>query len=1218
MNQEEFQQKYDTLPHRRRDILHDFLEGKTDTEIALYRKIEQSTVRKHIEEICNVFFSKKKEDGKRLHRRGAILELFKEYRPDLVKDRKRYSFSISQLKQIDSYTKSDQDCCIKLDWGKKFADWDDLYFYDRKSELDKLTEWIITDRIRIVTILGVGGIGKTEFAVKVGKQIQENFDYVIWRSLRESPPFEQTLGDLSQFLSDRQDINLPDTTEEQIARLLSYLKKSRCLLILDNAESILESGALSGCYRQGYEQYGTLIQRISKSSHQSCLILTSREPFKEVRRLAGDTLPVRIFKLRGLQTEASKILKARGLIGSEQEFQALIDRYQGNPLALQIIPETIKGSFHGSITNFLESGTPAFRDIHTVLEQQFDRLSQNEQSLIYWLAINREGIPETQLQEEFIPRLSEREVLETLDSLVCRSLIQKNAECFTLHNVIMEYITDRLIQQIIRELQTFDLQLFKTHALLKASSQEYIRETQKRLILQPILDYFCKIEGRYKLERRFFAIIDRLKQDNSIPNVGYAVGNILNLLVELNTNLNGRDLSGLPIRQAYLRGVTLQNVNLSNCDLEKSVFSVSLGSILTVAFSPDGERLATGGTDGQIRVWQVSDGRQILAWQAHENWIRSVVFSADGTRIASGSNDRTVKVWDSQTGKCQQVLRGHEDWVWSVRFIVKQLGVFGNRHFLVSASSDRTAKIWDVATGLHWTFDEPEENVWSAAFSSDGYTLATSSETSVKLWKISPVKLLKSLPMLTENILEEVKSLPDSTRVRSLCFSPDGKTLVGSSDDRIIKKWDVEMGECLKTLTATSNSPIWSLQFSQDRKLIAGSAEALQIWNTEEQPKMTLLEPNHRIRSLTCSPDGKTIAVGSDDQLVRLWDVRTGQPLQTLQGYANRIWTLAVRRIYSCKREIICLASGSDDGKIRLWDANRGELIQTLSGHRSRVRSLAFSLDGRILASASHDRTIKLWDINTGNCKTLAGHRDWVVSVMFGANNTLISSGDDQTVLVWDLHTYESRSIREPDNEWMWAFACHPQDGIVAMGGSNCTIELRELQTGHSLGRLSGHQNRMRSIAFNTSGDLLASGSDDLTVKLWRISTQECLQTLSGHRGQIRSLIFIPTSGNRLEMLATCSDDRTVRLWDIYTGQCLRTFNEHSQPIWSICYNSDLDILFSAGEDESIKLWDIDSGECVETLRLPRPYEGMNISGATGLTEAQEATLKALGAIQNF
>ena len=174
-------------------------------------------------------------------------------------------------------------------------------FFGRTPELATLKQWILKDRCRLVAIVGIGGIGKTDLSLKLAKGIQEEFEYVIWRRLLNPPSVEKILADLIEFLSNQQEIKLPDGIDAQISRLLHYLKEHRCLLILDNAEAILQGGERARQYREGYEGYGQLFQTIGESDHQSCLLVTSREKPENI--LEGERMPVRVYDLRGLDNK---------------------------------------------------------------------------------------------------------------------------------------------------------------------------------------------------------------------------------------------------------------------------------------------------------------------------------------------------------------------------------------------------------------------------------------------------------------------------------------------------------------------------------------------------------------------------------------------------------------------------------------------------------------------------------------------------------------------------------------------------------------------------------------------------------------------------------------------------------------------------------------------------------------------------------------------------
>lgn len=176
---------------------------------------------------------------------------------------------VSELENTFTFTTAS-----RQDWGDAL---DVSVFYGRDSELLALEQWIVGDRCRLVSVLGMSGIGKTALCAKVAERIQEHFDYVIWRSLRNAPPIEELLTVLLKFLSNKRETDLPASIDEKIFLLLKYMRSSRCLVVLDNAESILQSSESAGQYRSGYEGYGQLIRCVAQTRHQSCLLLTSRE-----------------------------------------------------------------------------------------------------------------------------------------------------------------------------------------------------------------------------------------------------------------------------------------------------------------------------------------------------------------------------------------------------------------------------------------------------------------------------------------------------------------------------------------------------------------------------------------------------------------------------------------------------------------------------------------------------------------------------------------------------------------------------------------------------------------------------------------------------------------------------------------------------------------------------------------------------------------------------
>jgi WD40 repeat protein len=1079
----------------------------------------------------------------------------------------------------------------RIDWGEAV---DVSVFYGRTAELIQLEQWLVKKHCRVVALLGMGGIGKTSLATKLTHQVKKQFEYVIWRSLYNAPPLLEFLANLIQFFSDSpiSDTDLPNSVNARILQLIDYLRNNRCLIVLDNVESIMKSGTIAGRYQEGYEDYGMLIRRLGETHHQSCLVLTSREKPKEIACLEGETLPVHSLKLNGLEAiEGQKIFTVKGLVGSESELRAIVERYAGNALALRIVATTIQDVFDGNISEFLKQEKAVFGDIQDLLDQQFSRLSDIECEVMYWLAINREPISLTDLQEDIILPIPPQKLLEAVESLTRRSLIEKSASLFTLQPVVMEYVTNQFVEQVCQEIVTQNLELLRNYALMKAQAKDYIREAQVRCILQPVINgLLITLKIQRAIEEKLTQILVRLRK-TSQRELEYTAGNIINLFCQMGTDLRGYDFSCLTVWQADLRRVQLQDVNFCHADLAKSVFAETFGGVSSVAFSPDGKLLAMGDSNGEIQLRQVSNGKQLLSLKEHTNWVTSVTFNHDGSTLASASSDHMVKLWDISTGQCLQTLYGHEHEVWSVTFSP-------DGHTLASGSDDQTVRLWCVSTGECQRILQGHTNwVISVAFCPDGKMLASGSDdNTIRLWDAS-----------TGECKRVFQGHGDG--VRAIALNSQGTMLASGSDDNTIRLWDVSTGECNRILQGHSNG-VWSVTFSpQDNTLASGSHDqTVRLWDIDTGECLKIFQGHTDcVFSVTLNPKGDILASGSRDQTVRLWNVNTGKCLRTLRGYTSQVLSC------SFSPDGTTLTSGGRDQMVRLWDVSTGQALKIFQGHTNWVNSVAFSPKGNTLVSCGGDKTVRLWDVSTGQTlKILHGHSAAVWSVAFSPDGQkLASCSNDQTIKLWDAHTGQALTTLYGHGAVVWSIAFSPQEITLASGSWDQTIKLWDASTGKCLRTLEGHTSWIWSVAFSPDGNTLVSTSPDKTLRLWNPSTGECKRILQIDTGWLQLVAFRSDS----QMLATSTQDYTIKLWDINTYKCLRTLSGHTGWIWSITFSPDNQTLASTSEDETMRLWDIQTGDCLKILKAEKLYERMNITGITGLTEATMTTLRSLGSL---
>lgn len=584
--------------------------------------------------------------------------------------------------------------------------------------------------------------------------------------------------------------------------------------------------------------------------------------------------------------------------------------------------------------------------------------------------------------------------------------------------------------------------------------------------------------------------------------------------------------------------------------------------VLSVAYSPDGRRIATTSIDKTATVWETATGRKTLTLRGHNSNVTSVDFSPDGRRIVTGSFDNTARVWDAATGHELFAVEA-PGFITSVAFSPDgQRILTGNRLALdwlrTPVKPGVTLKMWEAGTGRElFALGDQASGVATVAFSPDGQRFASGGLDGVLCVRESAT----GRELLTVNSY--------SSKLTSTAFSPDNQRVATTSDeDQTIKIWEVSSGRALLAFTGHSRG-ITAVDFSKDGLRIAtGSRDhSAKVWDAATgRELLTLKGHGDEILAVAFSPDGQQVVTGSSDRTAKVWDALTDPELIRLKRHGNS--TISMAFSADGKRVV----TGSSDGTAKVWDTATWRSLFTLRGHTNWVTTVAFSLDRQRIITGGADAVAKVWDATTGReLFTLRGGRKAVFTGEFSPDrHRIVIAHEDHAVKVWDADTGREVFTLPGHSNLVKSAVFSPDSRRIVTGCDDGVTRVWDAATGRQMLTFTAKRHTIETVRFSPNGQQILTGRGDGEVKVWQAANGRELLTLVGHGNMVNAAAFAP-DGQRI---VTASGDGTTKLWDAVTGRELLTFKGESTGVRAVVFSSDGQRIMTGYGKFQINVWE--------------------------------------------
>ena len=568
------------------------------------------------------------------------------------------------------------------------------------------------------------------------------------------------------------------------------------------------------------------------------------------------------------------------------------------------------------------------------------------------------------------------------------------------------------------------------------------------------------------------------------------------------------------------------------------------GVAICVDAAPNGQMVASGGSDRSLRLWNLESGECVQTLQGHTAFVSAVAWHPSGSRIVTASADGTLRVWDLEEERCVQVLEGH-------RGPIRDLAITGDGRVALSAGQDGTIGVWDIVEGSHLRFLRGQSGAVTSVALVGETVVGGGEDSTVRLWGLGSGEMLRVMRLATpvhavvtdggtglsaaHGSLVSQLFLPESSPSRLPLVLADTAASgeLAGREQRFREQLDLarehieagQMEEAIKPLRIARAVTGYELH-----------QEALELWNT-----VLAFFPKHAPRSVV---ELRRIGGGTVVNACRL----------TVEGGSS--------------------LAGGGDGSLRLFETSTGVEQKALAGHGSGVNSVAVSDNGLWLASAGRDSLVRVWDTGDGVCRhEFEGHEGTVQAVAFEpAGHTVVSAGDDGTVRLWPLEEGTLPELLGRSEDAVTALAISADGRFVVGGGWDSQVTVWNLPRRAELRRMAGHEGAINAVAVSPDCRVFASAGEDASVRLWDLEGGRCWRVLTGHEGAVHAVAFTPDA----RFLLSAGKDATLRLWDVRTGIAELVIEGHAGPVFDVSLSRDGGAALTAGSDATLRLWFLD------------------------------------------